>query len=230
MPWRTRNRRNHATAARPTTKAIAIATNSWGPVALMPSETGRKASGSENSPEANTAGMASRKPNRAANSRSRPRKRPALMVAPDRETPGTNASVWAMLTSTASRRGRCSTQLLDVGALPSDALGKRDHRRKRHQRRRNHPQVAHARTDLVLEEHTQHADRDGSDDDVPTEPVIGRAMGGGAKAAEPRCEDPHNVASEIHQHSGLGAQLGHGSERRAGIAGEEEPRHDRQVP
>ena len=42
----------------------------------MPSPTGSNASGSENSPEAKTAGMASRKPNRAASSRSRPRNRP----------------------------------------------------------------------------------------------------------------------------------------------------------
>jgi hypothetical protein len=55
-------------------------------------------------------------------------------------------------------------------------------------------------------------------------------MGGGAKAAEPRLEDPQDVAGEIHQHRGLGAQLRYGSERRTGIAGEEDPRHDRQVP
>ena len=58
-------------------------TSSWAPVALMPSVTGWKASGSENSPEAKTAGMPSRKPNLADSSRSSPRNRPALMVDPD---------------------------------------------------------------------------------------------------------------------------------------------------
>ena len=34
------------------------------------------------------------------------------MVAPDRETPGTSASVWAMPTTTASRQVSCSTSRL----------------------------------------------------------------------------------------------------------------------
>jgi hypothetical protein len=37
-------------------------------------------------------------------------------------------------------------------------------------------------------------------------------MGGDAKPAEPRFEDPHDVAGEIHQHRGLGAQLRYGGE------------------
>jgi hypothetical protein len=36
-----------------------------------------------------------RKENRAASSRRRPRKSPTVMVAPERETPGNRAAVWA---------------------------------------------------------------------------------------------------------------------------------------
>ena len=99
---------NQAIAAKPTTNAMITDTSSCGPVALMPSVTGLKASGSENSPEANTAGMASRKPNRAASSRSRPRNRPALMVAPERDTPGTRARHCARPTIRPSRQVSCS--------------------------------------------------------------------------------------------------------------------------
>ena len=98
----TRSRRD-----RPT-NAIATATSNCAPVALMPSLTGWNASGSENSPDANTAGIASRKPKRAASSRSRPRNRPALIVAPDRDTPGTSARHWARPTVTASGQRSCS--------------------------------------------------------------------------------------------------------------------------
>ncbi|SKW73372.1 Uncharacterised protein [Mycobacteroides abscessus subsp. abscessus] len=85
-----------------------MATNSCGPVALMPSVTGWNASGSENSPEASTAGIASRNPNRAEAGRSSPRKSPALMVAPDRETPGIRAKACALPTITASFMVSCS--------------------------------------------------------------------------------------------------------------------------
>ena len=91
-------------AANPTTKAISTDTRSCGPVALIPSPTGSKASGSENRPEARTAGTASRKPNRAASGRSSPSSRPALMVAPDRDTPGTSARHCAEPTIRASRQ------------------------------------------------------------------------------------------------------------------------------
>ena len=53
--------------------------------------------------------MASRKPNRAASSRFCPRNRPALIVAPDRDTPGTSARHWARPTITLSRQVSCST-------------------------------------------------------------------------------------------------------------------------
>ncbi|CFE78507.1 Uncharacterised protein [Mycobacterium tuberculosis] len=104
MLCRTRNRSSQATAVRPRTNAIRVATSNCGPVALMPSVTGWNASGNENNPEANTAGMASRNPNRAASSRSSPRNSPALMVDPDLDTPGTSARVWAIPTTTASRQ------------------------------------------------------------------------------------------------------------------------------
>jgi hypothetical protein len=104
MAWLARNRSSQATAAYPTTKVISTDTANWAPVALIPSLTGSKASGSENNPEANTAGMASRKPNLAAKGRSNPSARPALMVAPDRDTPGISARHCASPTRSPSRQ------------------------------------------------------------------------------------------------------------------------------
>ena len=52
--------------------------------------------------------MASRKPNRAAASRFWPRNRPALMVAPDRDTPGISARHWAAPMMTLSLHVSCS--------------------------------------------------------------------------------------------------------------------------
>ena len=108
MAWWVRKRSSQVTAARPMTKAITTDTASCAPVALMPSLTGWNASGSENSPEANTAGMASRKPNLAESARSRPRNSPALMVAPERDTPGTSARHCARPTMSPSRQVSCS--------------------------------------------------------------------------------------------------------------------------
>ena len=88
---------------------ITTDTASWAPVALIPSLTGWNASGSENNPEANTAGIASRNPNRADSGRSRPRTRPALMVAPDRDTPGISARHCATPTKRPSFQVSCST-------------------------------------------------------------------------------------------------------------------------
>src|SRR5690606_27443471 len=47
-------------------------------------------------------GIASRKENRDAVSRVMPRNRPAVMVTPERDVPGTRARAWAMPTRTAS--------------------------------------------------------------------------------------------------------------------------------
>ena len=108
MLWLLMKRSNQATAAYPMTKAIRVATNNCRPVALMPSVTGWKASGSENSPEASTAGIASKNPNRAEAGLSSPRNNPALIVAPDRETPGISANACALPTITASFMVNCS--------------------------------------------------------------------------------------------------------------------------
>jgi len=58
-------------------------------------------------------------------------------------------------------------------------------------------------------------------------------MGGGRtarkKTSEPCIADPPDVAGEVDQHGELGTQLAYRCERRAGVVGEEDPRHDRQV-
>src|SRR6185437_9042235 len=209
MLWLTKKRRNHATAANPMTNAITVATASCGPLALIPSPTGWNASGSENSPDANTAGIASRKPNRADSSRSRPRNKPALIVAPDVDTV-------------------FPRQLFGVPGLLAVVLGGRDDDGEDDQRARDQPQIPCASTDFVLEQQTQHADRDGADDDVPAHPVVEGAVCSDEKAVEPGLEDAADVAGEVQQHRQLGAQLSDRGERRARVIVEEDARGDRQ--
>ena len=174
MLCRTRNRSNQATAAKPTTKAITVATSSCGPVALIPSRPGgrRRAArtGRRRTPPGWPAGTRTGRPARGSS----PRNRPALMVAPDRDTPGTSARHWARPTTTASRQVSCSTSRFCRPTYSASG----DHRGEHHQRRRDHPQVAHAGADLVLEQQAEHADRDGADDDVPAQPVVGVAVRG----------------------------------------------------
>ena len=67
---------------------------------------------SSNSPLATTAGIASRNENRAAAGRCRPSSSPALIVAPDRDTPGISASDCARPISTPSRVESCSSVAL----------------------------------------------------------------------------------------------------------------------
>ena len=53
---------------------------------------------SSNSPLSTTAGTDRRNEKRAAAARSSPRKSPAVIVAPERDTPGISAAAWAMPT------------------------------------------------------------------------------------------------------------------------------------
>ena len=78
-------------------------TINWGPLAARPLPAGSNASGRLNSPDAVTAGMASKNDNRNADSRVRPTNSPALAEAPDRETPGISARHCARPITTASR-------------------------------------------------------------------------------------------------------------------------------
>ena len=194
----------------------------------MPSVTGWKASGSENSPEANTAGMASRKPNLADSGRSSPRNRPALMVDPDRDTPGTSARHCAMPTSRPSRQVSCSTWRVCLPKYSAAAMTAEN------------TSIAVATTqrlrtlgaDLVLEQQAR-ARRSGCEPMMTyqPEPVVDVVtVRLDEQPVEPGLEDPDDVAAEVDQHGGLGAQLGDRGEGGAGIAGEEHPRHDRQMP
>src|ERR1044072_1817350 len=98
MLWPTRKRRNQDTAANPMTNAMTVATRSCGPVALIPSPTRWKASGSENSPQAPP--PAARPPRGQGR---QPVGGPDGGAAPPRE-------------------------LFDVAGSPSEVLGRGDHR------------------------------------------------------------------------------------------------------
>ena len=121
-------------------------------------------------------------------------------------------------------------ELIGVTVLLAEVLGGGDHRGEHQHRGGDHPQVAHVGTDHALERHSQHDDRNGADDDVPAHPVVGVVtVRFDQKPVEPGPKDPDDVAGEVDQHGGLGAQLRHRGERCAGVLAEEDPRHDRQM-
>src|SRR5699024_12834697 len=102
--WLDTNFSSQAMEAYPTRKAINVPTASWPPLAAWPAA-GSKTSASEKIPEARTAGIASRKLNRVATSRSRLRNRPAKVVPPDRVTTEINDREGAKSRSSDARQG-----------------------------------------------------------------------------------------------------------------------------
>src|SRR3954454_24382724 len=86
-----RNRNRRAMEAYPTTNAITVAISVAPAPGPLPSVAWRNSS----RPLRMTAGIESRNEERAADVRSRPRKRPPVIVAPERETPGTSAQACA---------------------------------------------------------------------------------------------------------------------------------------
>ncbi len=155
-----------------------------------------------------------------------PRNRPALIVPPDRETPGMSASACASPMPTPWAHGHA----LEVDLLPPDALRDPQHHAEGDHRRRDEPQVARHGLDLVLEQQAEHADRDRADDHQPGQPVL--RLGTLLAVQQPPHPARHelgDVAGEVDEHRGLGAQLRHRGERGPRVVAEEDPGHDPQV-
>ena len=92
-----------------------------------------------------------RKLNRAAASRVRPAKRPALMLIPERLIPGTRATAWAQPIPKAAPKPRPSSSFV----APPEPVGRPEDARADHERERHEELLA----DLLLEEVVErHAD------------------------------------------------------------------------
>ena len=119
------------------------------PPSALPSTTPR----SSNRPLSTTAGTDSRNEKRAAATRSKPRNSPAVIVAPERETPGMSASAWAKPMTIASRRVSVS-----IGALAArDLLGDEQQQAEHDERRADDVEVAGAVLDLVAKREAEDA-------------------------------------------------------------------------
>ena len=117
-----------------------------------------------------------------------------------------------------------------MSVLPAEVLGRSDDGREHQHRGGDQPQIARTRTDGVFEQKPEHPDRNGADDHVPAQSVIRvAAMRPDEQAVEPGLQNPGDIAGEVDQHGSLGAELGDGGERCAGVTGKEDPGDDRQV-
>ena len=117
-----------------------------------------------------------------------------------------------------------------MAILPPVVLGDGDHGREHQHRDGDHPEVARLRADDIFEHETQDADRNGSDDHVPAQPVVDIVpVGPYEQTAEPGLHDARDIAGEIHHHRGFSAELGHRGKGRAGVPVKEHPGHDRQM-
>ena len=114
---------------------------------------------------ARSAGIDSRNEKRAAASRLSPRKRPAVIVAPERETPGISASAWARPTQIASR----VPTSLDVArrAAPTRVGRQQDEAEHDQRRCRSGRGCAPRSRSGRWKARPKIADRDRRDDDVP---------------------------------------------------------------
>ena len=136
---------------------------------------------SENSPDSTTAGIDSRNENRAAASRVKPRNSPALMVEPERDTPGISASDCAKPIVTPSFAAMCSTSLVRLPVLSA-------HHRTRPQTIRVVAISRRSRAPVSiwsLNSEAEDGDRDRGHDQVPAHAgVVGRGRAPGSGRAD----------------------------------------------
>src|SRR5664280_2048015 len=142
---------------------------------------------SSSSPAAVSAGIARKNDSRVASTRSMPRSSPALMVAPDRDTPGTSAAH--------GQRGLAPVLRRPPLGVPHDgAPGDQSDRDHRH--------AAQRPLDHRLERQAQDADRDRPDDDAPGKPPVrvGATLGRDHPAGEAP-HQPDDVGAEVKERS-----------------------------
>ncbi len=155
-------------------------------------------------------GIARKNENSAAAGRSSPSSMPPTMVAPDRDTPGTSASVWQTPTPSARPTGVCSasmhvrTRTLPLDDQHHDPAG--DERHGEHGGTR----VEHA-LDEAREERAGDERRDRGDHDRGGEPARRRI------GAQPR-DDGRNLHAVEPHHGENRAELDHDGEDAVRVA------------
>ena len=110
-----------------------------------------------------------------------PRNRPAVIVPPERETPGDQRHRLGEPEDDAVADGEVARS---SRFLRADPVGPVEDQREDDQRDRDDPQVAQGGLDRVLEQQPEDDDRDAADDDQPAHPGVGVALRGG------RCSEP----------------------------------------
>ena len=161
-------------------------------------------------PAASSAGIERKNDSRVAVTRSRPRKRPAEIVAPDRETPGISATHW----KSADDHGVGEVQLL-LAAVLAARRARRAHITALQAIRPNATTQRLRRSFLMksLRQQADDADRDRADDDVPAHPEVAVTAPLRLHQAErPGLDDVPDVAGEVDDHRRDRAHLDHRGE------------------
>ena len=169
---------------------------------------------SSKSPLSTTAGTDSRNEKRAAAARSKPSSRPALIVAPERDTPGISASACAKPIDEPVAGGH----VVDVAVALGDRVGDREHDAEEDQHRPGQVEVARAVLDLVREREAEDADRDRRHDQVPAHAGVAvRAQLGVAQRPQPGARDVPQVLAEIEEDGRHRPELDDRGERAARV-------------
>ena len=146
------------------------------------------------------AGIARKNDSRVAVTRSRPRSRPAVIVAPDRETPGMRAKhCTSPMTSASAQGDRPRSRAapgVGAGARPTTITALQSDQRGGHD-----PQVAQRAGDEVAGQQPDDRDRHRPEMTNQAEPVVERPRGP-RRPPSPRTQaddDPHDVLGEVDQ-------------------------------
>ena len=169
-----------------------------------------------------TAGIDIRNENRAASLRVRPSSSAMQIVDPDRDTPGSSASVCArpMISASVQVRPR---HRLGAAVVLRPAIDEVHHDADADHRAADQIERPRVLFDVLLEQQADHDDRHGRERDLPREPTIRRA---GAREV-PRHRD--QILREVRHDRGDRPELQHRGERGAAVLLADERRHDPQV-
>ena len=138
-------------------------------------------------------GIASRNEKRAADSRSMPMARAAVIVTPERDTPGCNASAWA---SPKNRPvwGRIGVQIAIASADPVDDVEDHAEDREHHG---DQPRLTERVLDRALEQRSGDRPGDRADHERPRESFVDRADRASSDRRDPCLEVAPEIDPEI---------------------------------
>ncbi len=170
---------------------------------------------------------------RAAASRWKPRKRPPVMVIPERETPGARAAAWHRPITAASRRRNSS-----ASRSPGQAVGHQQDEPEHDQQHRDEPDLAQVVADGRLQQRPDGGRGQGRQGQQPRLPLVGLRHPPRSQRGPRGPGQPDQVVPEVgrrpHERAQVQGHVERAVEVGVGLAGQlrppEEPRDEDQVP